>query len=120
MSFLIWDGNLIARVHGLRLDNDRSDDGHSGTSLAAKCTMFALTNDFSPAGRFVLLLYGKQINEVNLRSWPGAAVPCTEAEVPVNSCGSICIAKVLAAAAAAAKRSWQDALRFEGQMHWYA
>jgi hypothetical protein len=34
-------------------------------------TLLALANDCSPAGRFVLLLYGKQIEEVNLRSWPG-------------------------------------------------
>jgi len=32
--------------------------------------LLALTNVCSPAGRFVLLLYGKQINEVNLRPWP--------------------------------------------------
>jgi hypothetical protein len=35
-------------------------------------TLFALTNDCSPVGRFFLLLYGKQIDEVNLRSWPEA------------------------------------------------
>ena len=31
-------------------------------------TLFALPNDCSPVGRFVLLLYGKQIDEVNLWS----------------------------------------------------
>jgi hypothetical protein len=39
-----------------------------------KGTLLALTNDCSPAGRLVLLLCGKQINEVNLRSWPSPAV----------------------------------------------
>jgi hypothetical protein len=37
-------------------------------------TLFALANDCSPVGRFVLLLYGEQIDEVNLRSWPGAVI----------------------------------------------
>lgn len=55
-------------------------------------TLLALTNDCLTAGRFVLLLYGKQINEVNLRSWPGAvigmgysiaAIGNTECSIPV-------------------------------------
>jgi hypothetical protein len=41
--------------------------------ISAMGTLLARTNDCSPAGRFALLLYGKQIEEVNLRSWPGPA-----------------------------------------------
>lgn len=43
-----------------------------GQQISAMGTLFALTNDCSPVGRSVLLLYGKQIDEVNLRSWPEA------------------------------------------------